>query len=865
MAGTVRTREQLTTAPGAPFRTGAVPVNGDFQDLSASHFNLLDDDASRVTVDPVSHVFLAAELGVLPLEAGGPRALLAGVINKIVSLLPFTVRTVDTIAELRALPGDTRRAVYVRGYWAPGDDGGGIFRFDSARVAEDDGGLCVLGWVRKIGDAVLPQMYGAVGDGVADDTAPVQKAIDAAALPTTGTKTVRFLAGTYLLSAPLNMTRGDLPAGAVSRGDIELVGQGLFFSATLLGQTGNSKSIIDVSCTTNFRIKALALKAGDVNPSGIGILALGGQSLGTGFCGSSMIEDVFILLKEDMTANGGLGTVGLYLGSCEEAIWCKVHSQAVLPLYITANMSTSLCVGWVSKFLSDYVTTDDNFSCGVNQFDRLSLVGLGRERPLMFAQGVNVLHINNAYFARLGSTSGTYGNSVTLAGGVVNFELSGGVETGCLPLFDNRGTVSNAEVRLRVASSSTLYVKNADDPVFMSNSQQQNYGGAWINSEIAISLAPEIPHTVRLFACDIGAVSAEPKPAMLRNTKLSISKSLFDYQNLKIDKSMLVKSHDSEIKYNDVTLKLAGTKQQSVELSGVPLCRAVASTTLWSQIGTIEMQDYSSATNANAVSIVLAIRGAVLSAAFPFRATAGQFTASAGAVDGMLALVSSNSGALPRMTPATLTAFNTALPATVSNSNSGTLGIASVATAALAVGLRGNSTTYVVGENILVVLGSGKVILCECTTGGTTAASPPTFASTKGATTADGGVVWTVTRGVWASGISYAAGDTISVMMNGLPYFMKVNIGGTAGASEPVWSLGTFDFLEASGLRWLHGGMASPTWHIMLFAGFAVNAASLTDMQFAGRITADICGARESSPLLLPAWAWLPDTLQSSI
>lgn len=197
MAGTARTRAQLTTEPGAPFRTGNVPTNGDFQNLVASHFSLVDDDASRITVDPVSQDFLEAELGALPLEAGGVRALLAGVVNKLVSLLPFTVRTVDTIAELRALAGDTRRAVYVRGYWAPGDEGGGVFRFDAARVAEDDGGLCIAGWVRiRDGQMLTPQMFGALMDGVADDTAAFSAAMAAAG------------SGTVVVAGILNLPNG---------------------------------------------------------------------------------------------------------------------------------------------------------------------------------------------------------------------------------------------------------------------------------------------------------------------------------------------------------------------------------------------------------------------------------------------------------------------------------------------------------------------------------------------------------------------------------------------------------------------------------------------------------------------------------
>lgn len=99
-----------------------------------------------------------------------------------------SARRVQNIAALRAL-GVTADdgVVYVEGYTSPGDLGGGIFRWDGASTDADDGGLVIKPtavsgagrWIRVIADYVTPQMFGAKGDGVADDTNALRAAIAA--------------------------------------------------------------------------------------------------------------------------------------------------------------------------------------------------------------------------------------------------------------------------------------------------------------------------------------------------------------------------------------------------------------------------------------------------------------------------------------------------------------------------------------------------------------------------------------------------------------------------------------------------------------------------------------------------------------
>lgn len=56
------------------------------------------------------------------------------------------------------------------------------------------------------------------------------------------------------------------------------------------------------------------------------------------------------------------------------------------------------------------------------------------------------------------------------------------------------------------------------------------------------------------------------------------------------------------------------------------------------------------------------------------------------------------------------------------------------------VTVRANSTAYVAGDRIM--LGTSDLNIYECTTGGTSAGSPPAFNTALGSSTTDGGVTW---------------------------------------------------------------------------------------------------------------------------
>ncbi|MFN4282705.1 MAG: glycosyl hydrolase family 28-related protein [Alphaproteobacteria bacterium] len=118
--------------------------------------------------------------------------------------MPLT--QVAVLDDLRRLPpaGDAALA-FAAASLAAGDGGGGWFKWDAASREADDGG-CVVAvesrsvgrWLRVYSGAADVRWFGARGDGVADDTAAIQRAIDHHA-------DVHFPAGVYRLTRPIDV------------------------------------------------------------------------------------------------------------------------------------------------------------------------------------------------------------------------------------------------------------------------------------------------------------------------------------------------------------------------------------------------------------------------------------------------------------------------------------------------------------------------------------------------------------------------------------------------------------------------------------------------------------------------------------
>jgi hypothetical protein len=126
------------------------------------------------------------------------------------------------------------QVVVATGFTAHGDGGGGAFFWDATSTATDDGGLVIRPasnpatgrWRRLLYDSQLNvKWFGAVGNGIADDGAAIQAALNAAASLSTKSTNVHLPAGVYKVTQSLGVTAatGIVVSGA-GMGEITLSG-----------------------------------------------------------------------------------------------------------------------------------------------------------------------------------------------------------------------------------------------------------------------------------------------------------------------------------------------------------------------------------------------------------------------------------------------------------------------------------------------------------------------------------------------------------------------------------------------------------------------------------------------------------------
>lgn len=198
---------------------------------------------------------------------------------------------VATIADLRALPeppvpsGKTV-VVYVHGYSAYDDGGGGPFRWQGNSSQTDDGGSVIIPdsaptsgrWLRLINGEVHVEYFGAVSGGTVAETSQIQAAIDYAS----GNKARRVyaLGRNYLIDGTLLLPSKTILCGAgIGATDIKLA-------------DGSDTDMIQNSDQTNGNVHC-----------GVENLTLNGNKSGQGVSGSQYRNLFFLEVDEPYLRN----------------------------------------------------------------------------------------------------------------------------------------------------------------------------------------------------------------------------------------------------------------------------------------------------------------------------------------------------------------------------------------------------------------------------------------------------------------------------------------------------------------------------------------------------------------------------------
>lgn len=123
------------------------------------------------------------------------------------SRLPFVV---DTVAAMRTFPHATASTMLTRGYFAVGDGGDGVYRYDSTdTTTADNGGSVIVAadgarWKLFQTMPFTIRQFGAVGDGTTNDYPAINNALTA----TANGGNVLVPPGTYRVATGVSLTNG---------------------------------------------------------------------------------------------------------------------------------------------------------------------------------------------------------------------------------------------------------------------------------------------------------------------------------------------------------------------------------------------------------------------------------------------------------------------------------------------------------------------------------------------------------------------------------------------------------------------------------------------------------------------------------
>lgn len=263
-----------------------------------------------------------------------------------------TTHVMDTVAELTRISGPEISAnlVATAGFSSPNDGAGGVFVWsvDSLATADDiniiqPASISGAGrWVRvSAGYGVSVRSFGALGDGVSDDTTALQNAFDALREGTI--RALYIPTGTYKASnLDLTEINADFSSSA------KIFGDGRF--ASILSQTNASGNFIDISGSNNLQFEDLCIEPGPSSDTGVLATRLDGVSEN---CNGNSFTNVWIKGSTAQACFVGIG--------CESTLFfnCRFDTGSVDATFYLGSYNN---IGAASAFgdILEAVPTTDN-------------------------------------------------------------------------------------------------------------------------------------------------------------------------------------------------------------------------------------------------------------------------------------------------------------------------------------------------------------------------------------------------------------------------------------------------------------------------------------------------------------------------
>jgi len=305
-----------------------------------------------------------------------------------------------------------------------------VFNSNASQVIYDPAGLGAVPTTvqTKLRETVSVKDFGAIGNGIANDSPAIQAAFDY--LMTVGGGTM-YIPGTptgYKLDNPLNFTSDNIflqsftPILIKGDGVVDIPDSGGIYATTLLANTGTGTTCIDITGHENVFFENFKIDGFNsticTTPSRIGILA--GRDISIGKDQWHLFRNFAIFLPT--TNNAANPSIGLYNVATEIGQYENCTFFADLPHALVATNNTAAVNYNVS---SAFVTLNNGpASCSVNTYTNCIFSSTS---ALVGARVIPVLHLDacysnsfiNCYFGDTGTTATSSEPVIKLTGGMV--------------------------------------------------------------------------------------------------------------------------------------------------------------------------------------------------------------------------------------------------------------------------------------------------------------------------------------------------------------------------------------------------------------------------------------------------------------